>query len=176
MLQGGDLRAALTSNPTSPALRWYNSGAQIALDIIKGLHFLHSHKVSCCSACHFFASPHAMSRCRLPSDNHAGRLPPSLQLVVPFLSQLVSTDHESRRRLPWLRCSGMQYGMQHSNPSSYESNTCKPVVAFETHKAFGCLVRRPKQVFGVILMFCVRICMLVAVACFRLLKLSTEIR
>ena len=34
--------------------------------------------------------------------------------------------------LPRLQCFGMQCGMQHSNPSSYESNTCKPVAAFDT--------------------------------------------
>ena len=43
-LQGGDLRHAL-GGPHHAALSWYKLGAQIALDVIKGLHFLHSHNV-----------------------------------------------------------------------------------------------------------------------------------
>ncbi|DBA72728.1 TPA: hypothetical protein ACH3X2_010124 [Trebouxia sp. C0005] len=40
---GGDLRHALTQAPAE--LHWYNKGASVALDIIKGLHFLHKHMV-----------------------------------------------------------------------------------------------------------------------------------
>ncbi|DBB13762.1 TPA: hypothetical protein ACH3X3_000769 [Trebouxia sp. C0006] len=40
---GGDLRQALTQAPAE--LHWYNKGASVALDIIKGLHFLHKHMV-----------------------------------------------------------------------------------------------------------------------------------
>ena len=43
-MQGGDLRQALTQAPAQ--LHWYNKGASVALDIIKGLHFLHKHKVT----------------------------------------------------------------------------------------------------------------------------------
>ena len=43
-VQGGDLRQALTQAPAQ--LHWYNQGASVALDIIKGLHFLHKHKVT----------------------------------------------------------------------------------------------------------------------------------
>ncbi|KAL3136950.1 hypothetical protein ABBQ32_006555 [Trebouxia sp. C0010 RCD-2024] len=42
-MEGGDLRQALTQAPAQ--LHWYNKGASVALDIIKGLHFLHKHKV-----------------------------------------------------------------------------------------------------------------------------------
>ena len=44
-LQGGDLRHALT-NCSNGELKWHNKGATIALDIVRGLHFLHSHGVS----------------------------------------------------------------------------------------------------------------------------------
>lgn len=46
-MQGGDLRQALTQAPAQ--LHWYNKGASVALDIIKGLHFLHKHKVTAIS-------------------------------------------------------------------------------------------------------------------------------
>lgn len=49
-MQGGDLNNALRMNLAAPELSWYNRGARIALDIIKGLHFLHSHNVSLGSA------------------------------------------------------------------------------------------------------------------------------
>lgn len=46
-LQGGDLWNALHSIAAAPpVLRWRNAGRQIALDIINGLHFLHSHNAS----------------------------------------------------------------------------------------------------------------------------------
>ncbi len=44
--QGGDLRQALQSSEGKQQLHWYKKGSAIALDIIKGLHFLHSHSVS----------------------------------------------------------------------------------------------------------------------------------
>ena len=43
-LQGGDLRAALTSSEPRE-LGWYGKGRQLCLDILKGLVFLHQHKV-----------------------------------------------------------------------------------------------------------------------------------
>ena len=43
IMQGGDLRQALTQAPAE--LHWHNKGASVALDIIKGLHFLHKHMV-----------------------------------------------------------------------------------------------------------------------------------
>lgn len=43
-MQGGDLKQALRG-PLSATLSWYNKGAQIALDVIKGLHFLHCHGI-----------------------------------------------------------------------------------------------------------------------------------
>ena len=46
VLQGGDLWHAMHNHETRPGLKWYKGGAQIALDIINGLHFLHSHNVS----------------------------------------------------------------------------------------------------------------------------------
>ena len=53
-VQGGDLRHALT-NSSNGELQWRNKGASIALDLVRGLHFLHSHGVRapcrlCC--CH----------------------------------------------------------------------------------------------------------------------------
>ena len=41
---GGDLCAAIARD-TSEQLRWYNRGHRIALDIARGLYFLHSHEV-----------------------------------------------------------------------------------------------------------------------------------
>ena len=43
IIQGGDLRQAMTQAPAE--LHWYNKGCSVALDIIKGLHFLHRHMV-----------------------------------------------------------------------------------------------------------------------------------
>ncbi len=42
--QGGDLRHALT-NCSNGELQWRKKGAAIALDLVRGLHFLHSHGV-----------------------------------------------------------------------------------------------------------------------------------
>lgn len=42
--QGGDLRAALTADRTG-RLGWYRGGKGIALDILRGLHFLHLNNV-----------------------------------------------------------------------------------------------------------------------------------
>ncbi|DBA88396.1 TPA: hypothetical protein ACH3X2_004890 [Trebouxia sp. C0005] len=45
-MEGGDLRHALKGLGSKAAqLRWHNKGAHIALDVIKGLHFLHTHGV-----------------------------------------------------------------------------------------------------------------------------------
>ncbi|KAK9807895.1 hypothetical protein WJX72_012418 [[Myrmecia] bisecta] len=43
-MQGGDMRRALTNDKTD-VLRWNNKGKGIALDIARGLHFLHSNNV-----------------------------------------------------------------------------------------------------------------------------------
>lgn len=43
-LQEGDLRAALTANAAGD-LRWWRRGKPIALDVVRGLHFLHTHSV-----------------------------------------------------------------------------------------------------------------------------------
>ncbi|DBA78006.1 TPA: hypothetical protein ACH3X1_009098 [Trebouxia sp. C0004] len=45
LMEGGDLRQALQSSEGKQQLQWYKKGSVIALDIIKGLHFLHSHSV-----------------------------------------------------------------------------------------------------------------------------------
>ena len=42
---GGDLAAAIEHDETRE-LRWYGRGHRIALDIVRGLYFLHSHDVS----------------------------------------------------------------------------------------------------------------------------------
>ncbi len=44
--QGGDLYQALQSSEGKQQLHWYKKGSIVALDIIKGLHFLHSNSVS----------------------------------------------------------------------------------------------------------------------------------
>jgi serine/threonine protein kinase len=46
---GGDLCTAIAADDVGE-LRWYNRGHQVALDIARGLYFLHSHDVSLCSA------------------------------------------------------------------------------------------------------------------------------
>jgi len=72
-MQGGDLQNALKALATAPALSWYNRGAQIALDIIKGLHFLHSNNVSPGSACTLLGSAAVTSQRSqrgLPTDKH----------------------------------------------------------------------------------------------------------
>lgn len=43
-LQGGDLSEAM-SNDKSGRLRWYNRGQYIALDVVRGLAYLHACKV-----------------------------------------------------------------------------------------------------------------------------------
>ncbi|KAK9829623.1 hypothetical protein WJX72_006940 [[Myrmecia] bisecta] len=43
-MEGGDLRQAMSS-ARGEELRWYNKGQLIALDVARGLHFLHSNKV-----------------------------------------------------------------------------------------------------------------------------------
>ena len=48
-LQGGDLRHAIKGLDARAAqLQWHNKGGQVALDVVQGLHFLHSHGVSSC--------------------------------------------------------------------------------------------------------------------------------
>ena len=45
-MQGGDLRHALkTLDGRAEQLRWHSNGAKIALDVIQGIQFLHSHGV-----------------------------------------------------------------------------------------------------------------------------------
>ena len=43
-MAGGDLRDALDKDKRTE-LVWYRKGYQIAMDIARGLHFLHSHAV-----------------------------------------------------------------------------------------------------------------------------------
>lgn len=54
-LQGGNLRQALTDS-SDGELKWDKKGATIALDIVRGLHFLHSHGVGhySCTVPHCF--------------------------------------------------------------------------------------------------------------------------
>ena len=50
--QGGDLFKALHSpNGKLPSLRWRDHGQHIALDIVRGLAFLHKHTVSALACC-----------------------------------------------------------------------------------------------------------------------------
>ena len=60
-MAGGDLRDALDKDKRTELI-WYRKGYQIALDIARGLHFLHSHAVRphrghVTSAHHLHASP-----------------------------------------------------------------------------------------------------------------------
>ena len=64
-MEGGDLWSALRG-PHREELQWYGRGRALALDIARGLHFLHEHKASSlpkapgpepesCRAFHFIA-------------------------------------------------------------------------------------------------------------------------
>ncbi len=44
ILQGGDLRQAISTS-SSGKFGWYEKGRRVALDVSKGLHFLHSNNV-----------------------------------------------------------------------------------------------------------------------------------
>jgi len=44
-MEGGDLWSALRG-PHREELQWYGRGRALALDIARGLHFLHEHKAS----------------------------------------------------------------------------------------------------------------------------------
>jgi hypothetical protein len=45
-MQGGDLGTALANdNPANRRLGWYNSGSNIALEVARGLAYLHREKV-----------------------------------------------------------------------------------------------------------------------------------
>ncbi len=61
-LQGGDLSEAI-SNDRSGHLRWYDRGQYIALDVVRGLAYLHACKVG-----------HPMAYLLLPSDLHSSSL------------------------------------------------------------------------------------------------------
>ena len=56
-MEGGDLWSALRG-PHREELQWYGRGRSLALDIARGLHFLHEHKARLCFrcyvACHMF--------------------------------------------------------------------------------------------------------------------------
>lgn len=88
-MQGGDLQNALKGLSTAPALSWYNRGAQIALDIIQGLHFLHSNNVSLRSTCAIAAWASQCSQGRLPTDNHNHLVLHTWLLCLLWLSELV---------------------------------------------------------------------------------------
>lgn len=111
MLQGGDLRQAL-QGPLAASLTWYNKGGKLALDVIKGLHFLHCNRVSFCTlpiyrATHEPALFHTLSRFVLRGlevlfltrhscspewhCSYAFVLGPSLQLILEILSVLVAS-------------------------------------------------------------------------------------
>ena len=44
-MQGGDMWSALRGNDREE-LQWYGKGRGLALDVARGLHFLHEHKAS----------------------------------------------------------------------------------------------------------------------------------
>ena len=55
-MAGGDLRAALDKDARR-VLVWGRKGQQVALDIARGIHFLHSHDVRGGRRCLFPAPP-----------------------------------------------------------------------------------------------------------------------
>ena len=44
LMEGGDLRNAL-SGPFREEMRWYRNGQHLALDIVRGIYFLHQNRV-----------------------------------------------------------------------------------------------------------------------------------
>ena len=50
-MEGGDLRQALSSPEAPERYHWNNLGQHVALDVVRGLHFLHRNKVPC-ALCH----------------------------------------------------------------------------------------------------------------------------
>ena len=50
-MEGGDLWSALRG-PHREELQWYGRGRSLALDIARGLHFLHEHKARLCFRCY----------------------------------------------------------------------------------------------------------------------------
>ena len=44
-MEGGDLRQALSSPEAPERYHWNNLGQHVALDVVRGLHFLHRNKV-----------------------------------------------------------------------------------------------------------------------------------
>jgi len=71
---GGDLCAALQED-IDCELSWYAKGHEIALDIARGLYFLHSHGVRCPNVQHF-------PRCELMQESlQTWRLPACMQVT-----------------------------------------------------------------------------------------------
>lgn len=86
-LQGGDLRDALNDDPAGQ-LKWHRHGQHIALDIARGLHYLHSHNVRKCVVSRLPCFPLTLL-CRDDTAHTAfGRLPEvfrrTCQTVVHF--------------------------------------------------------------------------------------------
>ena len=111
LMEAGDLWHALMQYRESGALSWYRRGKRIALEIARGLHFLHRHKII------HFVSRHASSETKKPLM-HIGiisndlsltprQLHASLQLHVasklnidqPSLSRSVKWDIDKWREL-----------------------------------------------------------------------------
>ena len=44
-MEGGDLRQALSSAEAAHRYHWSNLGQHVAMDVVRGLHFLHRNKV-----------------------------------------------------------------------------------------------------------------------------------
>ena len=74
-MEGGDLSEAIKHDAAGD-LTWYNKGQRIALDIARGLHYLHSHDVRfkiasmsrvCCDGC---VAVQGTSRCYRFSQAH----------------------------------------------------------------------------------------------------------
>ena len=50
-MEGGDLRQALSSPEAPERYHWNHLGQHVALDVVRGLHFLHRNKVPCAFRC-----------------------------------------------------------------------------------------------------------------------------
>ena len=103
--QGGDLKQALINDETG-LFEWGRKGKTVALDIARGLHFLHS-----CDVIH---------RCSLSNipDAKTGSLPPSRRMVGLLRTRLLS---EARLVLPSVEpgCVVLKFQPQQSSKRSH---------------------------------------------------------
>ena len=71
MLQGGDLSEAMSNDKTG-RLRWCNRGQYVALDVVRGLSYLHACKVCQHLACSIPPLSLLPQQCASTADKHNG--------------------------------------------------------------------------------------------------------